>query len=188
MSNQNTKNKIIEVFRRLTVESSLAKVKVADIIAQADISRMTFYRHYLDKYHLLEEVCFQDFNHFVKIYGKNAQWRDVVMSILNVIRNNGLFYQRVLEDPEGRRRFFAAQRSISKLYTGQAADWAMNVAWEGTLNNWAKGGFRETPEEIYQILVYNLPMREVLSGQELNQAIHYYESKTMNQFKAPEEK
>ena len=72
MSNEMTQTKIKDAFRELTIKNSFAKVKVADIIAKAGISRMTFYRHYLDKYALLEEVCFDDFNLFVQIYGKNA--------------------------------------------------------------------------------------------------------------------
>ena len=62
MSNEMTQTKIKDAFRELTIKNSFAKVKVADIIAKAGISRMTFYRHYLDKYALLEEVCFDDFN------------------------------------------------------------------------------------------------------------------------------
>ena len=46
-----TKTKIKKVFRELTAQHTFAKVKVADIIAKAGISRMTFYRYYLDKYH-----------------------------------------------------------------------------------------------------------------------------------------
>ena len=50
MSNVTTQTKIKDAFRELTVNHSFSKVKVADIIAKAGISRMTFYRHYLDKY------------------------------------------------------------------------------------------------------------------------------------------
>lgn len=188
MSNQSTKNKIKTAFQELTVQSSLSKVKVADIIAKAGISRMTFYRHYLDKYDLVEKICFDDFSLFEKHYGNNATWKQVVMSILNVVYSYGEFYQKVLEDEEGQQRFFEAQRNISKRYTGEFADRAMNVAWTGTLVRWAENGFQETPEEIYQNLVFNLPVREVLSNQKLDQAIKKYESKTMEEFMTQEKK
>ena len=77
MSNLTTKAKIKDAFRELVIQSSFAKVRVADIIAKAGVSRMTFYRHYLDKFALLQEVCFDDFNLFVGIYGKNAAWKEV---------------------------------------------------------------------------------------------------------------
>ena len=94
MSNLTTKTKIKDAFRELVVQSSFAKVKVADIIAKAGVSRMTFYRYYLDKFALLEEVCFDDFNLFVRIYGKNATWKQVTMSILQVIRRMGSFTEK----------------------------------------------------------------------------------------------
>ena len=96
MSNLTTKNNIKSAFRELVIQSSFAKVKVADIIAKVGISRMTFYRHYLDKYALLEEICFDDFNLFVQIYGKNAAWKDITISVLNVIRSHGDFYKKIL--------------------------------------------------------------------------------------------
>ena len=130
MSHGITKTKIKDVFRQLVIESSFAKVKVADIIAKAGVSRMTFYRHYPDKYALLEELCFDDFNLFVQIYGRNATWKQVTMSILNVIRDNGVFYQKILEDKEAGPYLFLAQHDISQQYTGKIAVQGTNTAWE----------------------------------------------------------
>ena len=188
MSHGITKTKIKDVFRQLVIESSFAKVKVADIIAKAGVSRMTFYRHYPDKYALLEELCFDDFNLFVQIYGRNATWKQVTMSILNVIRDNGVFYQKILEDKEAGPYLFLAQHDISQQYTGKIAVQGTNTAWEGTICNWAKDGFRETAEEIYRTLVYNLPIREVLPENELERAIQGYENKTMEEFMCQKEK
>lgn len=188
MSHGRTKTKIKEVFRQLVRESTFAKVKVADIIERAGVSRMTFYRHYPDKYALLEELCFDDFNLFVQIYGPNATWKQITMSILNVIANNGTFYQKILEDKEASPFLFQAQHRISQQYTGKIAVQGTNTAWEGTICNWAKGGFRETAEEIYRTLVYNLPIREVLPEKELERAIKGYENKTMEEFMLQQDK
>lgn len=188
MSNLTTKTKIKDAFRELVVQSSFAKVKVADIIAKAGVSRMTFYRYYLDKFALLEEVCFDDFNLFVRIYGKNAAWKQVTMSILQVIRENGEFYRKILTDEEAKPFLFQAQHAISKQYTGNTAVQGTNTAWEGTICSWAENGFQETAEQIYRTLVLNLPIREVLPATELQQAIKGYENKTMEEFKIHQEK
>lgn len=188
MSHGRTKTKIKEVFRQLVRESTFAKVKVADIIERAGVSRMTFYRHYPDKYALLEELCFDDFNLFVQIYGPNATWKQITMSILNMIANNGTFYQKILEDKEASPFLFQAQHRISQQYTGKIAVQGTNTAWEGTICNWAKDGFRETAEEIYRTLVYNLPIREVLPEKELERAIKGYENKTMEEFMLQQDK
>ena len=178
-----TKTKIKKVFRELTAQHSFAKVKVADIIAKAGISRMTFYRYYLDKYHLLEEVLCDDFTLCEKIYGPNILWKDLVMSILYVVSNNKQFYKSIFEDNEAKEYYFEASRRISNRYTGKTAADGTYVAWEGTLSQWAKNDFQETPEEVYRTLVYNLPVREVLSGKDLERAIHSYENTTMEDFK-----
>ena len=183
MSNEITKAKIKDAFRKLTIKNSFAKVKVADIIAKAGISRMTFYRHYLDKYALLEEVCFDDFNLFVQIYGKNAIWKDITMSILNVIRNNGKFYKKILEDKEAKDCLFDALGRVSCCYTGKTAFRGVYSAWDGTLCNWADSNFLQAPEEIYLTLILNLPIREVLPDTELDRAVKGYENKTMEEFR-----
>ena len=188
MSNLVTKTKIKDAFRELTSQSSFAKVKVADIIAKAGISRMTFYRYYLEKYHLLEETLYDDFTRFENIYGKNVTWKDMVMSILYVICNNKPFYKKILEDSEAKEYYFETSRRISYQYTGDTAENGTYIAWEGTLSQWAQNDFRETPEEVYRTVVSNLPLREVLSGQELERAIQKYESTTMEDFKQRNQK
>ena len=110
------------------------------------------------------------------------------MSILNVIRDNGVCYQKIFEDKEAGPYLFLAQHDISQQYTGKIAVQGTNTAWEGTICNWAKDGFRETAEEIYRTLVYNLPIREVLPENELERAIQGYENKTMEEFMCQKEK
>ena len=183
MSNVTTQTKIKDAFRELTVNHSFSKVKVADIIAKAGISRMTFYRHYLDKYALLEEVCFDDFNLFVQIYGKNSIWKNITMSILNVMRNNSRFYKKVLECEDAKECLFSALGRVSCSYTGKTAFPGVYSAWDGTLCAWAQHDFQETPEEMYLTLVLNLPIREVLPDGELDRAIQNYENKTLDQFR-----
>ena len=47
-----TKKAICEAFAELLVEKELHKITVKEIIEKADISRVTFYNHYLDVYDL----------------------------------------------------------------------------------------------------------------------------------------
>lgn len=50
-----TRKMIQEAFMALTVEKGFAAVTVSDITERAMINRSTFYRHYLDKFDLLEK-------------------------------------------------------------------------------------------------------------------------------------
>ena len=52
---QRTRRLIQEAFIALTVEKGFAAVTVRDITERAIINRSTFYRHYLDKYDLLDQ-------------------------------------------------------------------------------------------------------------------------------------
>jgi AcrR family transcriptional regulator len=52
---QRTRRLIQEAFIALTVEKGFAAVTVRDITERAMINRSTFYRHYLDKYDLLDQ-------------------------------------------------------------------------------------------------------------------------------------
>ena len=50
-----TRKLLQQAFRECTVEKGFAAVTVSDITERAMLNRSTFYRHYLDKYDLLEQ-------------------------------------------------------------------------------------------------------------------------------------
>ena len=52
---QRTRKLLQEAFIALTVEKGFAAITVRDITERAMVNRSTFYRHYLDKYDLLEQ-------------------------------------------------------------------------------------------------------------------------------------
>jgi AcrR family transcriptional regulator len=52
---QRTRKLLQEAFIALTVEKGFAAITVRDITKRAMVNRSTFYRHYLDKYDLLEQ-------------------------------------------------------------------------------------------------------------------------------------
>ena len=52
-----TKNIIIEAFLDLIKHSSFETITVKDITEKATVNRATFYRHFPDKYALLDEIC-----------------------------------------------------------------------------------------------------------------------------------
>ena len=52
---QRTRKLLQEAFIALTVEKGFAAITVRDITQRARVNRSTFYRHYLDKYDLLEQ-------------------------------------------------------------------------------------------------------------------------------------
>ncbi len=54
---QRTRNLIIEALIELTIQKGFAAVTVQDIVKRAGINRTTFYRHYRDKFDLLDQYA-----------------------------------------------------------------------------------------------------------------------------------
>jgi AcrR family transcriptional regulator len=52
---QRTRNLIVEALIDLTIQKGFAAVTVQDIVRRAGINRATFYRHYQDKFDLLDQ-------------------------------------------------------------------------------------------------------------------------------------
>ena len=52
---QRTRNLIVEALIDLTIQKGFAAVTVQDIVTRAGINRATFYRHYQDKFDLLDQ-------------------------------------------------------------------------------------------------------------------------------------
>ncbi len=54
---QRTRNLIVEALIELTIQKGFAAVTVQDIVQRAGINRSTFYRHYRDKFDLLDQYA-----------------------------------------------------------------------------------------------------------------------------------
>lgn len=183
MSNTSTKKKIAAAFLDVLSHKSFASIKVKDIIDAAGVSHMTFYRNYSDKFDLVESICFEDMMLFTKIYGRNAEWRAITICILNTIKNNSTFYGKILKDEEATVSYMRAMCRVSGDTTGAEGSKATYIAWKETMQKWAKNGFTDPVEEIYNALVGAMPLHEVFTGEELAAAIKAYEVNTLDDFR-----
>jgi len=183
MSSVNVKGKIIEAFCALLTQQSFSLIKVTDIINKAGISHMSFYRNYQDKYALVEEICYDDFNLFVKIYGKNALWKEIVICILNAVKSNASFYRKIFIEDASMQCAINALMRISREQTGNTAKKNAYISWHNVLQDWARSNFSDLVEDVYWTLVINLPLCEVLPDSELKRAVDQYERQSMHHFK-----
>lgn len=62
------KEQIIKAFLKLLTHKHFEELYVKDIVAEARISRSTFYLHFTDKFQLLSEVRSQLNGQFLKFY------------------------------------------------------------------------------------------------------------------------
>lgn len=183
MENQSTKKKIIEAFLNILTQKPIKQITVKDIASAAEISHMTFYRNFTDKYALIGEICYEDLALFSKIYGRNAEWKSIGYCILNTIKNNKGFYGKVFRDEEAMKECLNSLIRISVSFTGASGSRGTYAAWEDALCNWAKRDFTDPVETVYRNLVSAFPLNEVFSGEALDRAIRAYEANTLDDFR-----
>lgn len=182
MNNSTVKKKIIDAFMELLTQQTFSSIKVTNIINLAQISHMSFYRNYPDKYALLEDICFNDFSLFSKIYGSNASWRNVVLCILNCIKNNQKFYNRALAEDCSIKMVVNATVRISKAYTGTASSRYTQAIWSVVLADWRRNQFVDSIDSVYSTLISNLPISDILSGRDLERVLNKYECTNLEDF------
>lgn len=183
MINSPTKQKIADAFLSLLAQKPFASIKAKDIVDAAGVSHMTFYRNFSDKFDLVKSISYDNLALFVKIYGRNAEWRASAICMLNTIRNNSLFFGKILKDEEATTAFMTSMCEVSSNITGACASKATYNVWRETMQNWAKEGFSTPVEEIYATLVGAMPLHEVFTGEDLKAAIHAYETNTLDDFR-----
>ena len=178
-----TKKKIANAFMEVLSRKSFSAIKVKDIVEEAGISHMTFYRNFSDKYDLVAGICYEDMMLFTKIYGRNAEWKAITICILNTMKNNSSFYGKILKDEEACDYCMQMLARVSRDTTGAKGSDSTYFAWKGVLQKWAKGGFTESVDNVYTELVAALPLHEVFTGDELTAVIRSYEANTLDDFR-----
>ncbi len=184
MANLSVKEKITRAFTDLLGQQSFSSIKVIDVVTAAGVSHMSFYRNYSDKYALLEDICYTDFNAFLRIYGRDAKWKDIVYCILHCINNNQTFYRRIFMEESSLQVAVSAMMRISMDHTGATGSkYAMDI-WRIIFSDWAKDHFADSVDEVYWRLISNMPTCDMLSGKELRQVLDRYGNTSLASFRA----
>ena len=56
----NKKDSIIKTYKRLVVERKTAEISVSEICREAEVSRKTFYNHFIDRFEVIEQILISD--------------------------------------------------------------------------------------------------------------------------------
>lgn len=177
-----TKEKIMYGFTTLLTKKYFSDIKTVDIIKESNVSHQTFYRLFTDKYQLAETVCLDMFYRFQSVYGENASWKDLTISLLNIIKNNSSFFKHLTSDLEGAEIFRHSLENLSIRLTGAVGSPPVYYIWLCVVNEWTESKFQNSVSDMYQKLCSYLPVSEVLSGKELEKALLKYESLDMKYY------
>ncbi len=151
---------------------SIDKISVNEIIIQAGISRSTFYRHYYDKYDLLNS-CYEKIilKNTLFLFNKELSWFDAVCKLYKEIKDNLNLIQNAFRstDLNNLKNYIYTMSmeyhmSILKENGVNIQDWkvirSMEIHIYGTLEvtyQWVMNGMQEPIEEMIKIFNQSIP-------------------------------
>lgn len=158
----------------LSSKKLLEKISVKDIVENTNLSRQTFYRHFKDKYDLINwslKVILDQLADEIQTEGSSHY--QVLNKLLNTIKNRKEFFidafrmdgQNALID------FFHQYSTMNGIsnYISQVSDTKLrdeiNFAYSFfsygvvySIHDWARTGMKEPPEYLAHLIMENIPV------------------------------
>jgi probable dihydroxyacetone kinase regulator len=169
----NTKNMLSEAFERLMSKKSFDKITVNDITASCGVSRQTFYRHFKDKYDLLNWTYLELFNKTITHIGENSTWDEAALKILYGILQKSTFYSNALRSKDinslgsfAFNTFMDFYERLIKINNPMLLDndtlFLLEMYCRGSCEmciRWAIGGMKESPKSLVALFKDGMPPR-----------------------------
>lgn len=137
-----TKNKIVQAAKKIIWENGFRTISVSDICEEAKISRMTFYRHYDDKYYLVKEILNELYDdveiQYDIIYNQDIPFIEKIMQVIDYNSeatkgiSTNLIGDIINESNEKLKEFIREKREFQK-----------NINLKYIIREQKKGNFRE---------------------------------------------
>lgn len=167
--------KIKNAFAELMEQQPFSSLRTTSIIQRAQVSHQSFYRCFQNKYDLAVSFFSKQMYTALLFCGKNATVRDVMVTILTIIKNNSKLYANLLRDAEGAELFPRILATLSSEWTGFEPSWATTVINSKIIVTWANTRFAAPIEDVYTQFLYSLPAYELLTEEELKLYVERYE-------------
>lgn len=165
-----TKKAIAEAIKDLMKKKDLQKISVSDIVENCGVNRQTFYYHFRDKYDLVDWIYYNEVVSAVTDKRAFADWSDVMLAILSIMRREKYFYTNALNvtgQNAFQEYFFSLTKNliveiISAVEDGKKIrEEDKNFIAEfytyglvGIVVQWARRGMKEEPQELVGKLRY----------------------------------
>ncbi len=171
----NSKEKIIEKYIELVLKKRTPDISVTEICEETGICRKTFYRHFRDRYAIIEDIFVNDIEVPLRMCLRiNAGNDYYVQMIYQSFLTKKDFYIIAIRE-EGNNSLF--ENIISKLMVLNYEE-LPQIGWNGAeleylsykfattqaflLRKWIRGGMKESPEFMARIYLTGLPDRSML--------------------------
>jgi probable dihydroxyacetone kinase regulator len=90
-----TKHKIAASFEKILASKPFEEITVTDITQDCEMSRQTFYNHFLDKYDLTSWIYKQLLDTTTRRIGIDLTWEQAVRTKLTILQENQEFYEKL---------------------------------------------------------------------------------------------
>lgn len=152
--------RIQQAFMLFLRQRELSQISVSDICKEAGINRSTFYANYADIYDLANKLCQELENEVAHLLVLESGWqqsRQEFLKLFRHIRDNQQLYTVFFKlGYESRERTWYDARDLQTMPDSAVIHY--HVAFFGSGFNaivklWLRGGCKETPEQMCQILL-----------------------------------
>lgn len=173
----NSKEKIIEKYIELVLKKRTPDISVTEICEEVGICRKTFYRHFRDRYAIIEDIFVTDVETPLRVS-------------LRINAGNDYYVQMIYQSFLEKKDFYCIaikEKGINSLYENIIErlvelnyESLPQVGWTGAeleyfsykfaatqallISRWMKNGMKESPEFMAKIYLTSLPCRDMLQN------------------------
>lgn len=94
---KNIKEALAESFKALLLEYPFEKITIKMITDQIGVIRPTFYNHFIDKYEVLEWICYKDIFEGLELLVENGMYSEAIKLLFTKIEHNKVFYLKAVK-------------------------------------------------------------------------------------------
>lgn len=166
-----TKSILAASLEALMEKKHFKEISVQDIIEHCGASRTTFYRHFKDKYELMNWIYKSRVDRFIEMNADITSWRNMLLQITRFVKEKQNYFTEIVD--------FSGQNSFIEFLLGYGQNYCVeklrkelgdNLSEEilfsvklycaGTtylIYDWIKHGCTVSPERITELMCENMP-------------------------------
>lgn len=172
MKRLTTKEYIAVTFEELLQNNNFTAISVQDIVQASNISRTTFYRHFEDKYSLMNWIYLQRIDEIIKNNANIKNWKNLVLEVYSFIYSKREFFRKAIHY-QGQNSLPDFIYSCSYKYCvkimkealavtilPEDIDFSLRIYCGGTvhiLKDWLISGAKQSPEKMTKFTCDNIP-------------------------------
>lgn len=162
---------LAESIKEIMDSKSLDKISVKEIVDNANVSRQSFYRNFLDKYDLVnwyfDILAMRSFNEM----GKEKDLRSALISKFNYIKSESVFFVQAFKSTSNNSIIEHDYEFILDFYRDKLHEvfiteippelmFQLEFYCRGSIyktSDWVLNGMKQSPEELTDLLIKALP-------------------------------